>query len=457
MLQCRSRRIGSSSPRTSPLPMRRRGSTTSPRSASLTSTSPPSSPRRPGRRTSTTSSTTRGSPRSSAARRASASFHGPRASTASASSPTSSPTTWPCRPPCITTRPCGRCSPRARTHPSRTGSTWIGPATTASSCPCSATASAPSSPARNSPSTTWSCPASRTTARFPSCRYYEHVFPVREGTENLPMADLVVDQPYRLAYWRVANEELNYRRFFDVGSLVAVHVENQDVFESTHRVIVDLVNDGTLQGLRIDHPDGLANPAGYIAQLVRRDQRRVARRREDPRGRGAPADLVEDGGHDGIRRLVARRRPAARPGGIGTSRRNALPAHRRRDGLASRTHRRREARDRARLACPRSLAASRRSPTTSAVPTCASATTPGTPCTTACDRCSSTSAATARTWSPAPRPSRCRSRRSTQPRPARRPCSIPSATRRSTSSSTCSRAPRSARRARPSTPPAWSS
>ena len=101
----------------------------------------------------------------------------------------------------------------------------------------------------------------------PVLRYYEHVFPVREGTENLPMADLVVDQPYRLAYWRVANEELNYRRFFDVGSLVAVQVENDDVFESTHRVIIDLVNDGTLQGLRIDHPDGLANPAGYIAKL----------------------------------------------------------------------------------------------------------------------------------------------------------------------------------------------
>ncbi|MFN3865689.1 MAG: malto-oligosyltrehalose synthase, partial [Demequina sp.] len=98
-------------------------------------------------------------------------------------------------------------------------------------------------------------------------RYYEHVFPVREGTENLPMADLVDQQHYRLAYWRVANEELNYRRFFDVGSLVAVRVEDEDVFEATHRVIVDLVKDGTLQGLRIDHPDGLADPAGYLQRL----------------------------------------------------------------------------------------------------------------------------------------------------------------------------------------------
>lgn len=101
----------------------------------------------------------------------------------------------------------------------------------------------------------------------PVLRYYDHVFPVREGTENLPMDTLVVEQHYRLAYWRVANEELNYRRFFDVGSLVAVRVEDPDVFEATHRRIIDLVKDGTLDGLRIDHPDGLADPAGYIAQL----------------------------------------------------------------------------------------------------------------------------------------------------------------------------------------------
>jgi (1->4)-alpha-D-glucan 1-alpha-D-glucosylmutase len=102
---------------------------------------------------------------------------------------------------------------------------------------------------------------------IPVLRYYEHVFPVRAGTENLPMDKLVEEQHYRLAYWRVANEELNYRRFFDVGSLVAVRVEDPDVFDATHRVIVELVADGTLDGLRIDHPDGLADPAGYISRL----------------------------------------------------------------------------------------------------------------------------------------------------------------------------------------------
>ena len=110
-------------------------------------------------------------------------------------------------------------------------------------------------------------PGFEESGEVPVLRYYDHVFPVREGTENLPMDTLVLEQHYRLAYWRVANEELNYRRFFDVGSLVAVRVEDPDVFEATHRLIIDLVNDGTLQGLRIDHPDGLADPAGYIARL----------------------------------------------------------------------------------------------------------------------------------------------------------------------------------------------
>ncbi len=101
----------------------------------------------------------------------------------------------------------------------------------------------------------------------PVLRYFDHVFPIKPGTESLPLAELVDQQHYRLAYWRVANEELNYRRFFDVGSLVAVRVEDPDVFEATHRVIVDLVRDGVLDGLRVDHPDGLADPGGYLDRL----------------------------------------------------------------------------------------------------------------------------------------------------------------------------------------------
>src|SRR5690606_3512315 len=102
----------------------------------------------------------------------------------------------------------------------------------------------------------------------PVLRYFDHVFPLREGTENLPLESLVEQQHYRLAYWRVGNEELNYRRFFDVGTLVGLRVEDPEVFEATHRVIVDLVRDGTPAGLRVDHPDGLAAPAGYLARLA---------------------------------------------------------------------------------------------------------------------------------------------------------------------------------------------
>lgn len=102
----------------------------------------------------------------------------------------------------------------------------------------------------------------------PVLRYFDHVFPVKAGTENLPLEALVEQQHYRLAYWRVGNEELNYRRFFDVGTLVGLRVEDPEVLAATHRLIIDLVRDGTLAGLRIDHPDGLADPEAYLARLA---------------------------------------------------------------------------------------------------------------------------------------------------------------------------------------------
>ena len=98
-------------------------------------------------------------------------------------------------------------------------------------------------------------------------RYHDHVFPVRAGTEQLPLAELVERQHYRLAYWKVADEELNYRRFFDVGTLVAVRVEDPAVFDATHALVLRLLREGVVDGLRIDHPDGLADPAGYLARL----------------------------------------------------------------------------------------------------------------------------------------------------------------------------------------------
>jgi (1->4)-alpha-D-glucan 1-alpha-D-glucosylmutase len=104
----------------------------------------------------------------------------------------------------------------------------------------------------------------------PLLRYYDHVFPVRPGTESLPLTEMVDRQWYRLAYWRVADEELNYRRFFDVDTLAALRVEDEEVFDATHELLLGLVRDGKLAGLRIDHPDGLADPREYLRRLAKR-------------------------------------------------------------------------------------------------------------------------------------------------------------------------------------------
>jgi (1->4)-alpha-D-glucan 1-alpha-D-glucosylmutase len=99
-------------------------------------------------------------------------------------------------------------------------------------------------------------------------RYYEHELPVRPGTEELPLPELLDRQRWRLESWRAAASTLNYRRFFDVASLVAVRVEDKEVFEATHGLLVELVQDGSVDGLRIDHPDGLADPRGYLRRLA---------------------------------------------------------------------------------------------------------------------------------------------------------------------------------------------
>jgi (1->4)-alpha-D-glucan 1-alpha-D-glucosylmutase len=104
----------------------------------------------------------------------------------------------------------------------------------------------------------------------PVLRYYDHAFPLRAGTETLPIAELVSEQWYRLAHWRVADEELNYRRFFDVDTLAAVRVEIPEVFEATHELLLQLLSQRKLAGLRIDHPDGLADPQDYLRRLAER-------------------------------------------------------------------------------------------------------------------------------------------------------------------------------------------
>jgi (1->4)-alpha-D-glucan 1-alpha-D-glucosylmutase len=81
---------------------------------------------------------------------------------------------------------------------------------------------------------------------------------------------LLNDQAYRLSYWRVASDEINYRRFFDVNELASIAMQRKEVFEETHRLIFQLIRDGKLDGLRIDHPDGLYDPVDYFRRLQKR-------------------------------------------------------------------------------------------------------------------------------------------------------------------------------------------
>ena len=80
---------------------------------------------------------------------------------------------------------------------------------------------------------------------------------------------LLSEQSYRVAFWRVAGEEINYRRFFDINELAAIRMEDPQVFAETHRLIFRLVGAGQVTGLRVDHPDGLYAPAEYFRGLQR--------------------------------------------------------------------------------------------------------------------------------------------------------------------------------------------
>jgi (1->4)-alpha-D-glucan 1-alpha-D-glucosylmutase len=100
--------------------------------------------------------------------------------------------------------------------------------------------------------------------------------------------ELLEVQPYRLASWRVAPDEINYRRFFDVNDLAGLRVENLTVFENTHRLLFELVGEGKIDGLRVDHPDGLRDPEQYFHRL----QGRVAALHGAPGGRATHPGAV---------------------------------------------------------------------------------------------------------------------------------------------------------------------
>ena len=108
--------------------------------------------------------------------------------------------------------------------------------------------------------------------------YYDRRFPIDPATSKAIDVDatnrtpdglhkLLEQQHYRLASWRTASDEINYRRFFNVDSLAALRMERQDVFDATHKFIFELVNGGKIAGLRVDHPDGLYDPQQYLQRL----------------------------------------------------------------------------------------------------------------------------------------------------------------------------------------------
>jgi (1->4)-alpha-D-glucan 1-alpha-D-glucosylmutase len=78
---------------------------------------------------------------------------------------------------------------------------------------------------------------------------------------------LLENQPYRLAYWRTASHEINYRRFFDINELAGLRQEVAEVFDATHALLAQLLATGPITGVRVDHPDGLFDPAGYFDRL----------------------------------------------------------------------------------------------------------------------------------------------------------------------------------------------
>ncbi|WP_313651895.1 malto-oligosyltrehalose synthase [Pantoea sp.] len=113
----------------------------------------------------------------------------------------------------------------------------------------------------------------------PALAYFDNFYPLAPHTwqdreeavlalrDASDMAALHDQQPWRLMSWRDAPSDLSYRRFFEVTGLVGVRVEDPAVFDAAHQLILELVHSGAVQGLRVDHVDGLADPYGYLKQL----------------------------------------------------------------------------------------------------------------------------------------------------------------------------------------------
>lgn len=98
------------------------------------------------------------------------------------------------------------------------------------------------------------------------------VFNGKKGSpESFNMLDtLLLKELFRLSFWKVANEEINYRRFFNINSLISLRIEDENVFNECHRLVLRLVEEGKINGLRTDHVDGLYDPDGYLGRIRKR-------------------------------------------------------------------------------------------------------------------------------------------------------------------------------------------
>lgn len=98
-------------------------------------------------------------------------------------------------------------------------------------------------------------------------RYHEHRFPIADGTGDGSPREVHDRQHYELVSWRRGDAELTYRRFFAVSGLAGLRVEDPEVFAATHELILRWATAGEVDGIRVDHPDGLRDPAGYLTRL----------------------------------------------------------------------------------------------------------------------------------------------------------------------------------------------
>ncbi|MBB5235326.1 malto-oligosyltrehalose synthase [Deinococcus budaensis] len=105
---------------------------------------------------------------------------------------------------------------------------------------------------------------------------------------------LIQDQNYRLASWRVAAEQINYRRFFDINDLAALRMEDPRVFDWAHAKLFELIGDGVVTGVRLDHTDGLYDPAGYFRALQRGAARALGREWRGEEGEALPLYVVAE-------------------------------------------------------------------------------------------------------------------------------------------------------------------